>query len=251
MSFTPDPSAPFQPEPSPNLAKQAQEQGRVRDQPRGNYIWGYHPDDWQQDGEGNLFPVLTHLSKEAGNGGVDKDGSFERAEIQYRKRGIVLIPHEALAEGTDYVVPYRNRRGKVVHRNILQTPYMDQGVTKWAFDDEGRKLVIQALRKAGYIKPPKPHVLRGMLELAQGALGQLRIPRSEDSLAMERYDDSKNRLQRQIAKLEEELAASVEVYGEQHSPARGLASNLLQRLKEEAEAEEAAAAPKKGAKRGS
>lgn len=228
----------FVAEESPNLRQKREVANRVKDLPRGNFMFFYHPDEWAMDHRGRLMPTVIHCSKDPGSGAVAANGDFTPAELEYRKRGWLPIPHETLGE-VDYVAPYRNTKGKMVHRTIFQRGYNTaEGTTRWAFDQEAWDAFIALLRKRGLIKQPRPEVVSGLLEAAQEALRNIRAPRSDDGEKMERYLERVEVLKRQIAVLCDELGASYEAHGRPSSPGRSKVLALLEGLDDEMESDD-------------
>lgn len=221
----------FSPLPSANLQAAADAAGRVSDRPRGNFVFGYHPEEWQMDVAGRLVPVIVHLSRDPGINGVGPDGSFRSAKVQYEERGYVLIPHDVLGD-TDYVAPYLNKKGAKVHRTLFQTGYNDAtGNTQWAFDQEAWDAFIDLLRERGVIAQPRPEVLHGLLEQVRQTLANKRIPRSDDQSKVDSYNMQCDLLKAQIATLEREHVKSVQVHGQGSSPGRSVVLELLGRQK--------------------
>jgi hypothetical protein len=225
----------FTPEESPNLKAARDAENRVKDSPRGNFIFAYHPDEWVLDHRGRLVPTIVHLSKEPGDGGVGADGDFMPAELQYRKRGWQLIPHDILGK-QDYVALYRNVRGKRVHRTIFQEGYNTAaGTTEWAFDEDGWVMFLGLLRKKGLIKQPRPKVVAGLLRTQQELLEDKlkREPNTDSGVKHERWEKAVQTIRDGIRTLERELEKSYEVYGRPQSIGRSSVQDLLEQLEEE------------------
>jgi hypothetical protein len=219
----------YTPEPSPNLATKRDAENRVRDLPRGNFMLAYHPDEWQLDARGRLIPTVVHLSKEVGHGAVAADGDFTPAEIEYKRRGYQLIPHDILGD-IDYVALYRNRKGKKVHRSIFQEPYdTANGVTEWTFDQEAWDRFISLLRKRNFIKAPRPKIVEGLLRQTEEAYDGLlrREPSRDQAEKHEAWQKKVDLIRSQVRTLKAELEASYETYGRPASRARSaLAAQL-------------------------
>ena len=163
--------AEFAAEESPNVRRRRDQKGRVKDDPRANFQLYFHPSDWQLTAAGEFRPVFCHVSKEPGSGAVRPDGDFALEADRLRKAGWIAIDHEILGEGTDYVAPFRNAKGKLVHRSIFQTPFVGEGgQTDWRFDDEAFAAFVRLLRKMKVIKPPTPSLVVGHLERARERL---------------------------------------------------------------------------------
>lgn len=218
----------FIPEASPNLAQEKQRNSRVNDLPRDNFQFAWNPRDWQVDAEGNMVPTIVHLSKSPGVNGVGKDGDFEPAAARYRKQGWKLIPHDVLGADLDYVTPYKNRKGKMVHRTLFQKPYnTSEDITDWAFDREAWTSFIQLLRKRNIITQPEPAIVRGWVERKEAEVHQLRTPPTNDGPAMRRYEEQSTRLNLQLEGLKREYEVSIGIYGAPASSARSRIADLL------------------------
>lgn len=220
---------------SPNLEKAEAIEGRVQDSPRGNYQLAHPKDEWQLSEAGELFPVLVPLSKLPGVQGCDRRGNWSAAHAYYMERGFTLIPHDVIP--SDYVALYLNTKGQKVHRSVFQTPLDGPNGTVWVMDEDSWRKFVQLLRVKGYIKAPRPHILRGMLHTIRQTYLHLRPPAVEDASRRDSYDRQVSMYQKQIATLEGELAGSIEEHGEDHSPARNDIAGLLDDALGEAQAD--------------
>lgn len=227
----------FVAEQSPNVRAKKEAANRVNDLPRPNFIFFYCPDDWHVDFRGKLMPTVVHISKEPGSGAVSPDGDFAPQELALKKRGFLPIDHEVIAADTDYVAPYRNRKGRVVHRTVFQRPYATvEGVTNWAFDQDAWDDFIALLRAKGVIRRPRPEILSGMLEQQRELLRNKRSPRTDDGEAIERYNEKIKRIHAAIDVLTAEVAASEKEYGKSAAPGRVVVLDQLKAARAEAEA---------------
>ncbi|MCP4962776.1 MAG: hypothetical protein GY925_26350 [Actinomycetia bacterium] len=223
----------YTPEASPNLQKQQDAANRVNDLPRGNYMFATNPEDWQVSGSNppRLVPVVTHVSKEAGNCGVDTYGNFAPAEAYYKRNGITLIPHDVL-EGLDYVAPYTNKKGAKVHRSIFQTGYQDPaGVTQWTFDQEAWDGFLDLLRDRGIIKQPRPQVVEGLITVREQRLASMRAPAVSDGEKYRQYEEECESIRGAIKMLKAEHEKSVAAWGAPKSPGRSKVRAALDALK--------------------
>lgn len=211
--------------PSPNLARQEEAEGRVKDSPRGNFMLAHPKDEWILSADGELLPVIVPLSKTPGVQGCDRRGNWGAARTYYLDRGFTLIPHDVIP--SDYVAAYVNEAGQDVHRSVFQTPLDGPNGTVWTFDAEAWGKFVRLLRLKGYIKPPRPHIIRGMLHDKQREYDHLRPPAIDDASRRDVYDRRVKMLQRQLESLKAELEAAVKTYGSDASPVRGDIGDLL------------------------
>ena len=243
---TPNEAAPKAPSrlPSPNLAAEEDRGGRVKDSPSGNYVLAHPKDEWQLNANGDLVPVLVQLSRTPGVQGVGTRGEFGAAQAYYLERGFTLIPHDILP--TDYVALYLNRKGQRVHRSVFQSPIDGPNGTIWTCDEESIAKFIKLLRIRGFIRPPRPHIVRGMLHTKQQEYDHLRPPSSDDASRRDVYDRRVVMLRKQIKSLEAELEAAVVTFGDDAAPVSNTIGDLLAGALAEAEAESAAVEEVKG-----
>lgn len=215
---------------SPNAQRATDEGGRVRDVPRPNFVFYYHPAEWQLDERGELIPSIGHFSLAPGSG-ADPNGDFSQRHAEMTSKGFVRIPHDVLGAALpDYVAKYTNHRGKAVHRTVFQTPYNDgTGTTRWLDDIESRRAFVAFLRRKGLIARPRPEVVEGKLREEERKLGRLADTEpASNALARDRYAQKVARGQHAIETLQAELAESIAVYGRPVAPARGALLALLQ-----------------------
>ena|GEM_PF-5078433 len=201
-------------ESSGNLAPDAQEGGRVKEFPFGNFMLAHHPLDWQLNAAGKLVPVIVQIGKSVGNGAVSSKGNFNAYRLEHEQRGYVFIPHDLL--GRDYIDVYRNEHGKKVHVTVFQVPVPGLDGTTWEFRADAYEKFLRLLKARGIVKTPQPSVIRGML--AQRCYSQTeqtkRGPRAQTPEMVDRYESEMRHLRETIAYLEGELAASIEIYGD-------------------------------------
>lgn len=218
----------FTPEASPNLAAEDDAQNRVNCGPSDNFAMAYHPDEWAMDVRGRLRPTIVQLSKAPGVGPVGARGDFRAAKAWYESQGYVVLPHNLLG-ATDYVAPYRNKKGALVHRTIFQVGYNDAtGTTKWSFDQEAYDAFIELLRKRGIVQQPKPQIIVGLIEQTKSILENKRQPRVDDAEKIERYNEQVAILRKQLTTLEAELVESYKVHGHPASQGRSSILRLLE-----------------------
>lgn len=220
---------PFVAHDSGNLAQQADIDGRVKDAPRGNFKMFVHPRDWVLDVNGQLVPVVSHISKEVGAGSVTKKGAFDQRELEHIKQGWIPIPHDILG-ARDYVDCYFNEKGRKVHRSAFQVPdHGPDGETIWMHDQEAWYKFIDLLRARGIVKPPAVSVVKGILHQRRQLyeFKAQRGPRNQTDEARERFEREMKGLRAAIELLEQELSKSEAHYGPEASAVGDLLDELL------------------------
>ncbi len=236
---------------SPNAQRQVEQEGRVDDLPRANFVLFYHPAEWQLTHDGELTPSISHMSLAPG-AGADENGDFTHRRSQLLKRGWVEIPHDVLGEELpDYVAKYTNKYGKAVCRTIFQQPYNDATrKTRWRYDEEAGRAFVQFLRKRGIIKQPTPEVVEGLLVAQERLLARLATVRPADNEAAHAVYRSKlERCEHAISVLRAELGRSRDLHGAPAAPARSALLRLLQKQEEAEEATPVALVRKRGKRR--
>lgn len=210
-------------EDSPNLTRKRRDEGRVKDSPRGNFQFFFHPDDWQTDGQGRMVPTITQVSKDVGSGAVRADGDFDPELLRLQKAGWVAIPHDVLG-AVDYVTPYKNKKGKLVHRSIFQVPYNTaDGTTEWAHDADLWADFIKLLRTKGIVKAPAPAVVQALIRKTEQRLEFLlrRQPNREaEPEKVENWQRKLDLCRLTLTNLAVEFEAACKVHGSPAAPGR-------------------------------
>lgn len=215
---------------SPNERRTVEQAGRVKDLPRPNFVFFYHPTEWQLNVAGDLVPSIGHFSRAVG-AGADANGDFTPQRNRLLSRGFIEIPTNVLGAALpDYVAEYTNHRGKAVCRTVFQTPYNDgTGNTKWRTDDEAVTAFIAFLRRKGIVQRPKPEVVEGLLIRQEAILNRLADVRVADNGPAQRRHAAKvAAAERGVEVLRRELEESREVYGAPTAHARSAVLRLLQ-----------------------
>lgn len=232
---------------NPNAEVVEQKEGRVKDKPRANWMFFFHPHEWQVDVHGRIVPVLSQMSMSPG-AGADPSGDFTPQKRLLESRGWVAIPHSVLRRELgikDYVVRYVNHRGKGVCRSIFQTPFTDgTGQTGWKMDEEAYDAFIELLRQREIIPPPQPRIIQQLLDSERRRMAFLtdRRPDERNAPAVQRHEIKVRRCERAIENLEEELHDSIRVYGEEAAPVRSKLVGALRQATQRRQAEQHAVA---------